>query len=80
MAKRDSGFGNARWGEDEEVFLRQCVSVMGISNSDLVRKCVALSLPTLMGNPFARRVEFQDTMQGMRESVNYLWNKRFTKG
>lgn len=76
MAKRDTGFGNARYTEEEEIFLRQCAALLGLDNSAMVRKALAIALPQLLGNPFCRRVELEDTIEGMDMYVKYMWSRR----
>lgn len=73
MAKTcDSGFGNARYTAEEEAYLRDVAVKLDFSNSQLVKKCLALGIPQLLGNPFLRRVELQDVMQEWRKSVKLL--------
>lgn len=69
MAKSDSGFGNTRYTEAEELWLRSVAAKLELSNSELVRKCLALAIPQLLGNPFVRRVELKDAMQDWKPSV-----------
>lgn len=79
MSKRDTGFGHARYSEREERFLRDCSYVLDMDNSTMIRKCLAIALPQLIGNPFCRCVELDDAIGGLRESVNHLLNKRDTR-
>ena len=72
MAKTDSGFGNARYTADEEKWLRQVADALDFSNSELVRKCLALGIPLLLHNEFVRRVELKDAMGDWKPSVNSL--------
>ena len=69
MVRTDSGFGNTRYTEEEELWLRSVAAKLGISNSELVRKCLALGIPELLGNAFVRRVELKDAMQDWKPSV-----------
>lgn len=69
MAKSDSSFGNTRFTEEEELWLRCVAAKLDMNNSQLIRKCLALGIPQLLGNQFLRRVELKDAMQDWKPSV-----------
>ena len=46
---------------EENLWLRRHATVLGMDMTTLVRKSLALAVPQLMGIPFLRRVELDDT-------------------
>lgn len=78
MAKRELQ-DNYRVSDNELRFLQDCAYAMDMEKSAMIRKAIALGLTQLVCNPFCRRVELQDTMDGLWNSVRFMCDKRNSK-
>lgn len=63
-AKRDQYSISLRLSQDEDVWIRAKAARLGMDISDWIRKCLALGAPVLDANPFCRRVQLEDAMNG----------------
>lgn len=51
---------SVRFSAEESLCLRTAAYRLNLSVADMVRKCLALGLPTLEGVEFTRRVQLED--------------------
>lgn len=65
--------------EEEEQMLKMCAKLHNNTVSDLMRNAIANGLPSAVFNPFTSRTNLYDVINGMRDAVKFLLNKRKTK-